>query len=70
MFESFTRYEVSKIMFPEITPTHIKILLHIECPKDLTDVADLNVMPSRSSSESMLDLLEIGKGVYKAVDSL
>ena len=57
-------------MFPEITPTHNGISSHMECPKDLTDVADLNVMPSRPSCESMLDLLEIGKGAYKAVDSL
>ena len=57
-------------MFPEIIPTHNGISLQMECPKDLTDVADLNVMPSRSSCDSMLDLLEIGKGVYKAVDSL
>ena len=56
-------------MFPEIIPMHNGNSLHMECPRDLTDVVDLNVMPSRSSCESMLDLLEIGKGVYKAVDS-
>ena len=57
-------------MFPEIILMHNGNSVHMECPKDLTDVADLNVMPSRSSCKSMLDLLEIGKGVYKAVDSL